>query len=140
MRSCFAPAFRLGWDTSNQGIDHALLRKTVDDFRRVEKYLLGDFYPLTTYSLGEDMWLAWQFDRPEQGEGMIQAFRRHNSSSEPARFKLQGLEAKGSYAITSLDDPATRQKLTGSDLMGQGLRVDIPAQAGSALFTYHKLK
>ncbi len=140
MRSCFAPAFRLGWDTSNQGIDHALLRKTVDDFRGVEKCLLGDFYPLTPYSLGEDMWLAWQFDRPEQGEGMVQAFRRRSSSCESARFKLRGLEAKGSYAVTNLDAPATRQQLTGSDLMDKGLPVVIPIQAGSALFTYRKIK
>jgi hypothetical protein len=71
---------------------------------------------------------------------MIQAFRRHNSSSESAHFKLRGLEAKGSYAVINLDDPATQQELSGSDLMEKGLEVGIPAQAGSALFSYRKVK
>ena len=140
MRSSYVPAYRLGWDTANQGVDHALLRKTVDDFRRVEKYLLGDFYPLTPYSTGEDVWLGWQSDLPEQGEGMVQVFRRRSSFYESARLKLRGLEAKATYAVTNLDEPAARQELTGSDLLEKGLRVELPAQPGSALFIYRKLK
>ena len=31
---------------------------------QIADLLLGDFYPLTPYSLAEDVWLAWQFDRP----------------------------------------------------------------------------
>jgi alpha-galactosidase len=140
MRSSFVPAYRLGWDTSNQGIDHALLRKTVEDFRQVEKCLLGDFYPLTPYSTGEDVWLGWQSDVPEQGEGMVQVFRRRTSFYESARLKLRGLEAEATYAVTNLDDSAARQELTGGELMEKGLRVDIPTQPGAAIFTYRKIK
>jgi len=43
----------------------------IAEFRQVEPYLLGDFYPLTVYSLENTIWMAWQFDRPEIGEGMV---------------------------------------------------------------------
>ena len=34
----------------------------------------------------------WQFDVPEKGEGVVQAFRRAESVYEAARFKLRGLD------------------------------------------------
>jgi alpha-galactosidase len=139
MRSCFAPAFRLGWDTSNQGIDHALLRKTVDDFRQVEKCLLGDFYPLTPYGLGEDMWLAWQFDSPESGEGMVQVFRRTNSPCEAGRFKLNGLNPSAHYRVTDLDT-SVPIVIAGQELTKNGLQVSLPQKRSSAILVYQRLK
>ena len=38
--------------------------------------IFGDYYPLTPYSLDNTAWIAWQFDCPEKGEGLVQAFRR----------------------------------------------------------------
>ena len=87
----------------------------------------------------DQVWIAWQFDRPEQGEGMVQAFRRHNSFYESARLKLRGLEPNGRYAVVNLDLPAARQELTGIELMDQGLRVEIPDQPGARVFAYSKL-
>jgi len=139
MRSCFAPAYRLGWDTSNQGIDHALLRKTVDDFRRVEGCLLGDFYPLTPYSLGEEMWLAWQLDSPESGQGVVQVFRRTNSPSEAARFKLSGLNPGVRYRVTDLDTSAPIV-IAGQELKENGLQVSLPQKRSSAILVYQRLK
>lgn len=138
MRSCFTPAYRLGWDPRNQNINHALLRTTVAQFRLVEKYLLGDFYPLTPYSLVEDTWLGWQFDQPESGEGVVQAFRRHKSFYESARLKLRGLQSSARYAVVNLDRPADRQEYAGSELMEKGLLIGLPTQPGSAVITYRK--
>lgn len=50
--------------------------------------------------------MAWQFDRPELGEGMVQAFRRTESPYESARFLLRSLEPDGQYTLT---DPDLRQ-------------------------------
>jgi alpha-galactosidase len=140
MRSSFVPAYRLGWDTRNQNIDHALLRNTVADFRKVERCLLGDFYPLTPYSAAEDVWMAWQFNSPESGEGVVQAFRRHNSVYESARLKLRGLDLNARYAVLNLDMPAARQEFTGSELAEKGLLVEIPAQPTAAVITYRRTK
>ncbi len=84
-------------------------------------------------------WMAWQFDRPEPGEGMVQVFRRHNSFYESARLKLRGLEPKARYAVVNLDAPAARQEVTGSELMDKGLRVEIPASPAAAVMRYRKL-
>jgi alpha-galactosidase len=139
MRSSFVPAYRLGWDARNQNIDHALLRKTVADFRKVEKCLLGDFYPLTPYSTGEDVWMAWQFDSPENGEGMVQAFRRTNSPCEAVRFKLSGLNPTARYRVTDLDASAPTV-IAGHELKENGLQVSLPQKRSSAILTYQRLK
>jgi alpha-galactosidase len=139
MRSCFAPAFRLGWDTRNQKIDHALLRKTVADFRAVEKCLLGDFYPLTPYNLGDDTWLAWQVDSPEAGEGVVQVFRRPKSSTDTARLKLGGLKPEARYRVTDLDASA-HSEVTSQELKEKGLLVQLTQPRLSALLVYRRLK
>jgi len=137
MRSSFVPAYRLGWDTGNQNIDHALLRKTVADFRKVEPCLLGDFYPLTPYSAAEDVWMAWQFDRPDLGGGVIQAFRRDQNESPMQVLRLTGLAPSAKYDITDHDGGAPKT-MSGRDLMERGLLVDIKTQPGSAVIFYQR--
>lgn len=86
-RSCIFPASRLGLDTRDGKQDYTQLNRMIAECRSVQKYLLGDYYPLTSHSLASDVWAAWQFDRPEIGAGIVQVFRRSNSPCETARFK-----------------------------------------------------
>jgi len=139
MRSGFVPAYRLGWDVRDRKVDLALLRRTVADFRQCEKYLLGDFYPLAAWSLAKDVWVAWQYDQPEQGEGLVQAFRRGDSPYELARFKLRGLEATARYRVTDLDKPETPQQFGGRELMERGLPISLPDPRSSAMLTYRRV-
>lgn len=138
MRSGFVPAFRLGWDVRDRQVDLALLRRTVAEFRQCEPYLLGDFYPLTVSSLAKDVWVAWQYDRPEEGRGLIQAFRRESSPYEVARFKLRGLEDGSTYRVTDLDQPDAPQQHTGRELRERGLAVALPAPRSSGLMIYQR--
>jgi len=46
------------------------------EWREVSQYYEGDFYSLTTYRTANDVWMAWQFDKSEDGAVVIQAFRR----------------------------------------------------------------
>ena len=46
--------------------------------------------------------MAWQFDRQELGEGVIQVFRRPDSVYESARFSLRGLIAEATYTLITL--------------------------------------
>ena len=101
-------------------------------------FYYGDFYPLTPYSTEESGWLAWQFDRPESGDGLIQAFRRSENSFELGKFRLRGLDPAASYRITDLDTTQTAV-LTGGELLGSGLPVTIVTRPGSALLTYEKV-
>jgi alpha-galactosidase len=121
-------------------IDYAALRRLIGQWREINPNYYGDFYPLTTWSRDDQVWIAWQFDRPEEGEGVVQAFRRDKSSYESARLKLRGLEPTARYAVANLDTPATRQELTGSHLRDTGLLVEIPSRPAAAVIIYRKVK
>jgi alpha-galactosidase len=136
-RSCIFPASRVGWDTRKKELDYALLRRMIGEFHKVQPFLLGDFYPLTPYSLQKSAWIAWQFDEPELG-GAVQAFRREEAAEESKTLKLSGLDPKASYAMEDLDTGKT-EKVTGQDLMDKGLRVALTSRPGAALFVYRKI-
>ena len=98
--------------------------------------LVGDYYPLTPYSRQLDDWIAWYFNRSETGEGVVQAFRRENSTTSTTIFKLKGLEPDATYTLDDFDTPGT-WTATGSELMNNGITISIPAR-GSAVITYTK--
>ena len=92
LRSVMCPNFIACFDVRRKDLDYGLIRRVLGQWRQVAPYYFGDYYPLTPYSLDAAVWIAWQFDRPDLGEGMVQAFRRGESVYEAARFRLRGLE------------------------------------------------
>jgi alpha-galactosidase len=81
--------------------------------------------------------MAWQFDRPERGEGVVQAFRRADSPDGSARFPLRGLEADAHYTVIDLDVDQP-QRRSGQELMEEGLLIRIPHRPGAVVITYQK--
>jgi len=138
-RSGIAPMTGLGYDTRRDDYDYALLRKLAAEWKQVVPNLYGDYWPLTPWRAELDVWMAWQFDRPEVGQGVVQAFRRPKSPYESARFVLRGLDAAASYEVRNIDLKST-SKLTGRDLMKKGLLVSIPARPGAAIVLYTRVK
>jgi len=134
-----APAVSSIWDLRRKDLDYNLLRQFIAQWRQVADNYYGDFYPLTPYRTENDVWMAWQFDRPENGEGMVQAFRRLESPMVSANFKLHGLEPAERYSVTNLDFPGSIE-MTGQELMQKGLLVSLKKQPDSALITYRKVK
>ena len=98
----------------------------------------GDFYPLTPYSLMEDVWVAWQFHRPEAGEGMVQAFRREGCDILGYQFSLRGLEPDGRYEVTNFDVPG-QIIMTGRELMNRKLKIHIEVCPGAAVVMYKRV-
>jgi alpha-galactosidase len=124
------------FSTKKGPIDPALPRRMAD-WRAVVDEFYGDYYPLTKYSLAEDEWIAWQFNRPELGRGMVQAFRRPNSPYESIRVKLQGLDKDAVYTLTNLDVAGTTEA-TGRELSEKGLLIVLGNPREAALITYKK--
>ena len=118
--------------------DIDLVRRLMSQWRQVAPNYYGDYYPLTSYSLNPDVWIAWQFDRPEIGEGLIQAFRRVDNGASTRSFKLRGLDPRARYRVQDLDETTT-QELTGRELMDQGLPITIAAQPGAVVLSYHEI-
>jgi alpha-galactosidase len=94
-------------------------------------------YTLTPYGTGEDLWMAWQFDRPDRGEGMVQVFRRSTCFYDTARLPLRGLDPEARYAVTDLDHSDAPSEISGRELTEAGLRVSLPEKPAAALFKYH---
>jgi alpha-galactosidase len=82
--------------------------------------------------------MAWQFDCPEKGEGLVQAFRRDKCGSSVARFKLRGLDERAIYIVTDLDTKETR-RWPGQKLMQAGLPVTAATRPAALLFRYRTI-
>jgi len=136
-RSNMSPMMGFVWDVRRKDLDYKLARRLVGQWRKVADYYFGDFYPLASYSTADDVWMAWQFDRPDLGAGMVQAFRRADSLYEAARLKLRGLEPDAQYRVANLD-AAGATKMTGRELMEKGLRVTISQRPGAVVITYKR--
>jgi alpha-galactosidase len=136
-RSTIFPASRVGWDTRKKELDYGLLKKMIAEFHKVEPYLLGDYYPLTPHSMQNDVWVAWQFDRPEIDEGVVQAFRREASPYESVQLILHNLEPDAVYTLTNFDEPGTKE-MTGRELCEKGLSIVLKDKPSAAIVTYKK--
>jgi len=142
MRSALGPSIVTHW--SGQALDSGAelpietIRRLMAEALAMRKYFYGDFYPLLSFSLAADAWAAWQYDRPDLGEGMVVAFRRHQSPFARWEAKLQALELEADYDLVSWDDRSTR-RMTGAQLMTEGFGVTIDEKPGSALFTYQRV-
>ena len=75
VRSHFCQGMGIGYNPAITPVDSPRLKKTLADWRAVVNKFYGDYYPLTPYALSEEAWMTWQFNRPENGTGMVQAFR-----------------------------------------------------------------
>ena len=138
-RSNFYPAIRMNIDVREEGYNFDALRKTIALWRVVAPNYLGDFYPMTPYSLAEDVWLAWQFHRPEVDKGLIQAFQRDESIYPSVQLRLKGLERAAQYEVKNHDMAATITR-TGGELMDRGLlvTVDLEDRPAAIVITYEK--
>jgi len=141
LRSAYAPAMMAGWpgrpEEHKQRLDVDGLRRLLQEYLSIRECFFGDFYPLTPYSLEQNQWMAWQFDRPDTGLGIVQAFRRPECVDASVTCTLRGLDAEARYTVTNADDDEAWQA-TGRELMDQGVEVTLPQRPGAALLVYRR--
>ncbi len=136
-RSQMTPGLITSWDLRRKDSDTGEMRKLVNQWRSLSPNYYGDFYPLTSYSLANDVWAAMQFDRPEVGDGFVEVFRHSRSPYQTARIKLQGLDPGAHYTFVNLDHDG-RRTLSGKELMDKGIEVQLDSAPDSALLSYKK--
>lgn len=139
-RSNMSPSLILCYDVRSKDLDYRLAQSLFDQLKRIGPNYLGDFYPLTSYNLANNVWMAWQYHRPETGEGCVQAFRRLAADSEKQNFQLRGLESAAKYRVTDLDSPDGAQTLSGGELMQAGLLIHLPKQPDARVITYQRME
>jgi alpha-galactosidase len=134
-RSVMSAGAAFTWDLRRPDFDDALARRLVEEQKGIQKFFLGDLYPLTAINADENKWLAYQCDRPDLGAGMVMAFRRANAPLEATVVRLKGLMAGHTYALKDADG-GTERTYTGRALAEQGLPLEISTTPGSSLIYY----
>jgi alpha-galactosidase len=136
-RSQMTPAVGYGMDHQQIEGQHPKAIALFKQWRSVVDYFYNDYYPLTPYSLENNAWVAWQWNRSKDGSGVIQVFRHEDSPFTTARFRLRGLDPAAHYRVENMDS-AQATELTGKALMEEGLPVTLAHQPDSALIRYQQ--
>jgi alpha-galactosidase len=132
----------IAWADDCRAADYPreLLRQAIAEAKRLRKYWFGDFYPLSDVTPNPASWCVYQFHRPAENDGVVLAFRRHESPYAAYDCALCEIEAGASYLVTCSYGyrPEKTLTLTGAQL-GR-YRADIPAAPGSVVIEYRKIR
>ena len=110
-------------------VDWAAAKKCCDEYRRIRKYLPCDFYNHGSAGLDATAWAIWQYNDPDKGEGVVQAFRRAASPFSRASISLKGLPAGAKVEVENLD--------TGAKVEVAGeLDISLPKRHSSTVLLY----
>lgn len=139
IRSLFVPYFNLCYDIREDNSDWDVVRKNLRIWREfVAPYYAGDYYPLTSVSLEQDVWIGWQLNDEDKGEGVVQMFRRPDSKMVAGRFPLHGLDASATYRVKDVDTGKTSD-VSGKELTEKGLLLEIDSAMKAVIVNYKKL-
>ncbi|HNS19773.1 MAG TPA: alpha-galactosidase [Sedimentisphaerales bacterium] len=139
LRSCICPHVTACYDMRRQDQDYSTVRRLLRQWRQeIAPNYWGDFYPLTPYSMDDNVWVVWQFDRPECGQGMVQAFRRAKSEEKSTLVRLQGLDPQARYRLADIDTDRTWTQ-PGQELLERGLRIESDKQPEAVVVAYERM-
>ena len=86
---------------------------------------------MTAVSDKEDIWAAAQFNRPFEGDGIVQVFRRDEAPYTECEFTLRGLDKDKTYVFTDADtNEMTEHK------GGDAFKVRMPEKHSAKIFFY----
>lgn len=138
-------AFDMGLSYVNpvQGLNDenkAMLRKGVEECKRLRKYVWGDFYVLYCTDESTDDWCAWQYNRKEEKDGYFVAFRRETSPFSGMQLQLKGIDPDADYSVSVYETYDLKETVTmkGRELMTY--TVNIPEKPGCLLVEYEAVK
>ena len=129
-----APMLALGLDIRRDDYDDALAMKMIAIWRRASDLILyGDYYPQTAFHRGPDQWVAWQFDRPEEGRGFLQAIRLPAASETALTIHPKGIDPNATYLFENGETAETRT-IGGRELVEAGFTMALPPRSGAIWF------
>jgi alpha-galactosidase len=145
-RSSMAAGMNLYWDlrpektTGQYTYDRELTRKAIEECKSLRPFYLGDFYPLTEINTDPGAWAAYEYIRPEYGDGFAVFFRRPYASSDTLRAVLEDIEEHACYEVSWhwTYDLGKKEILKGEDL--RRFAAHIPEQPGSLLVRFGRVQ
>lgn len=104
------------------------LREHLARFLPIRHVFMGDFYPLSDWSMDPNDSLSFQYHDSNSETGIIQLFLGDQQSALPIRLFPKGLQADRIYYLFDWDEKFTAH-VTGLQLMKEGIL--LPEQEGS---------
>ena len=114
------------------------MRDSLQEYSEVQPYFYADFYALLPYSLDDQQWTAWQFDRQTTRDGMVIVLRRPGSSSDSLTLSLKALHPGSRYKV-EVREAHKRNKakeMSGSKLIS--MKIKLKHSPDSSLVFYHE--
>jgi alpha-galactosidase len=94
----------------------AWFKKVFAIAKRMQPFYMGDFYPLTDETgAGDDVWCAWQCNRPDLQAGFAIGFRRRAAKEETRTFTLSGIDPAAAYKV-EVYGGGVQENVRGSEL------------------------
>ncbi|MBN1553623.1 MAG: alpha-galactosidase [Phycisphaerae bacterium] len=129
-----------GFVSSHNGVEGKTfpiewLRDRMREAFDLRPYHYGDFYPLTSHSLAEDVYMAYQLHLPKENRGAVVVYRRERCPYPFADLKLFDLRDNARYKIRS-SNGKLRLNPSGKDMRVKGLRVNLPEARSAAFYWY----
>ena len=130
----------MNWEVTGRNSESIpAMQKSLKEYKLLRPYFYGDYYPLTgTGNLTQDdIWLAYQLDRPSAGDGIIIAFRRKDCPLEAITVKLHGVDSNEKYLLFN-EDTRSNDTLSGAALKS-GYTLNLTDKPGSLVIRYKKV-
>ncbi|HPS55842.1 MAG TPA: GH36 C-terminal domain-containing protein [Sedimentisphaerales bacterium] len=128
-----------GLDVFVKDIDYALLNDLFKKWREVVPYYYGDYYPLTNHSTESDAYIAWQFNRPQTADTLVEVFFREDTNILGLRLKLRDLETETNYQVNQYGNNENLV-MSGKQLMENGLKVYTANTPSAEIYIIKKCK
>lgn len=114
-----------------------LLKQGIAEGKRLRKYWLGDFYPLTVVTMNPEDWCVLQYHRPGERDGLVLALKRPKSPFPVFVLgEIRGIDPDAEYEVTISRTyvPSEPVIMKGSAL--KAFRIEIDETPGSVLLEY----
>jgi alpha-galactosidase len=142
IRSVMTNGIMLDWDPFKPDFNVEKAQRIVEEFKEVRDLYWGDYYPLSSYSTQDNVWMAYQFAQPDHQRGIALAFRRGKSIEEKFYIRLEAIEIDAHYTLKITDEALEtiiQENIGGKELLN-GIELKIPTAPGSILLKYEKLE
>ncbi len=102
------------------------LKNGIVEGKRLRKYYLGNFYPHAGANLDARDWCVIQYHRPVENDGIILAFRRHESPFNSYTSNLSEIDPEAKYkVIQSLTFKQSKPSIiSGAALTNLNIKID----------------
>jgi alpha-galactosidase len=137
-RSGAQRGMNMDFDVLNKDYDYKAAAEAVKEMDIIKPAWEGDFYPLTSQSLKQDVWSGYQLENG--GKGICMFFRRAESAESEKKFVLKGIDKGAEYLVRYHDEERriSETVIKGKELAKTGLPVKIPQKNASVLVEYGK--